>query len=91
MSKTITIPKGVVTSVNDESGVLVGTNITILNTSKYKCFLKESATEPAANYTDSRPLNRNGEYGHDVEVATGSLEIWAYSDAADIILSIEEI
>jgi hypothetical protein len=91
MSKTITIPKGIVTSVNDESGILTGTNITILNTSKYKCFLTKSATEPAAGYTDTRPLNKYGEIGHDVEVATGSLEIWAYSDSADIILSIEEI
>lgn len=91
MSKTIDIPKGVVTSVNDESGIVIGTNITIQNVSNFDCILKESVSEPTESKVDYHLLSKKGLYGSSTEVATGSLEIWAYCEASDIKLSIEEI
>lgn len=90
--KTVKVERGAVVSLNSEASIAVGSIMEVTNTSEtLQAYLKESATEPTNAPIDARLVTRSGRVGCNVYIPAGSGEIWAFSEAGPLELTVEAL
>lgn len=78
--QTLTLVKGVVTSINSVLGIPIGTEMDIVNESSlYNIYIQESLTQPTADTNDKRSITQRDWPESTAYVRDSSLEVWVYT------------
>tara|TARA_R100001594_G_scaffold53735_1_gene87267 strand:- start:7506 stop:7784 length:279 start_codon:yes stop_codon:yes gene_type:complete len=84
----IHIEKGVWTSLNTAGGVAIGTAFSVLNKGSTEVLLAEKSTQPTDSERLGIPLTTMNSPYANVEILSGSLEVWAKAVKSSSVLNI---